>query len=272
MSFPSILRHRVALGPKIVCEERAKEAARLNQLSEANTSFSFIRVGDFEFALLEDGREPQTGNKSWATSGTQPHGCQGLGIQYRDALEEAICRADFVDFSDLNWPKGFEPVQRYRAIARRTCSSYQTSYIIGTWVEKHFKEYCRNRRILFCGAEAPILENLRRDPEYLVEAEKFLIPNEQCFFLRPREDGRNLAANLEGIREDIVAEVKKNDIQTVFLSLGAGAKILSVEIAKKIGIHAIDFGAMMRALCYSGSDGNRAARSTHNIFLFRVPF
>jgi hypothetical protein len=260
----------VSVGPKIVSEGRREESRRLNQLLEANAAFSFIRVGDFEFALLEDARDPQEGEYAWSIAGTEPRGSTGLDGRYREALLSAIRSADFVDFLDLNWPEDFEPLQRYRALARDTCSSYKASYILGTWVEKHFKDYCRNRRILFCGAEAPILENLCRDPEYLEAAKEFFEPNEQSFFLRPRENGRNLAANLDGIREDIIAEVKKHSIQTIFLSLGAGAKILCVQLAKELGIHAIDFGAMMRTLCYSGSDGNRAARSTHSFFLFRV--
>ncbi len=244
----------------------------MNQLLEANAAFSFIRVGDFEFALLEDARDPQEGEYAWSIAGTEPRGSTGLDGRYREALLSAIRSADFVDFLDLNWPEDFEPLVRYRAMARDTCSSYKASYILGTWVEHHFKSYCQDRRVLFCGAEAPILENLCKDPEYLSAAKEFFEPGKGTFFLRPREDGRNLANNLEGIREDIIKCVRENQIETVFLSLGAGAKILCLDLARELGIHAIDFGAFMRALCYSGSDGNRAARSTHNVFLFRVPF
>jgi hypothetical protein len=267
----SILAKRVPVGLKIVSKERDQEARRLNQLLEANAAFSFIRLGDCEFELLEGDNDLQR-DYARSVSGTQTRWTTGLDWRHREALLDAIRSADFVDFLDLNWPEDFEPLQRYRSMARDTCSSYQASYILGTWVEKHFKEYCKNRRILFCGAEAPILENLCRDPEYLEAAKEFFEPNEQCFFLRPREDGRNLPANLYGIKEDIIAEVKKHSIQTVFLSLGAGAKILCVELSKQLGIHAIDFGAMMRSLSYSGSDGNCSGRSPHTLFLFRVPF
>jgi hypothetical protein len=272
MSSPSILSHRVQVGPKIISEERRAEALRLRRLLEANEAFSFIRVGDFEFALLEDGKDPVGNDAAWDIAGTEPRGSTGLDGRHREDLIDAIREADFVDFLDLNWPEGLEPLLRYRSMAKATCSSHRASYILGTWVEHHFKEYCRGRRVLFCGAEAPILENLCKDPEYLKAAKEFFEPGEGAFFLRPREDGRDLANNLEGIREDIVDAIKKNGIHTVFISLGAGAKILCVDLAKELGIHAIDFGAMMRALCYSGSDGNRAARSTHSVFLFRVPF
>jgi hypothetical protein len=272
MSSPSILSHRVQVGPKIVSEERQAEALRLQRLLEANEAFSFIRVGDFEFALLEDGKDPVGSDEAWEIAGTEPRGSTGLDGRHREDLIDAIREADFVDFLDLNWPENFEPLLRYRAMAKAACSSHRASSILGTWVEHHFKEYCRGRRVLFCGAEAPILENLCKNPEYLKAAKEFFEPGEGAFFLRPREDGRDLANNLEGIREDIVDAIKKNGIHTVFISLGAGAKILCVDLAKELGIHAIDFGAMMRALCYSGSDGNRAARSTHSVFLFCVPF
>jgi len=39
-----------------------------------------------------------------------------------------------------------------------------------------------------------------------------------------------------------------------------------------LGICCFDFGAMLRALTYSGCDGNRTARSPHSPFLFRIPF
>lgn len=272
MSSPSILSHRVPVGPKIVSEERQAEALRLQRLLEANEAFSFIRVGDFEFALLEDGKDPVGEEQAWKIAGTEPRGSTGLDGRHREELIDAIRKADFVDFLDLNWPENFEPLLRYRVMAKATCSSYRASYILGTWVEHHFKEYCQGRRLLFCGAEAPILENLCKDPEFLNAAKAFFVPGEGTFFLRPREDGRNLANNLQGIREDIINCVRENRIDTVFLSLGAGAKILCVDLARELGIHAIDFGAFMRALCYSGSDGNRAARSTHSVFLFRVSF
>ena len=272
MSSPSILSHRVPVGPKIISEERQAEALRLQRLLEANEAFSFIRVGDFEFALLEDGKDPVGNGAAWDIAGTEPRGSTGLDGRHRGELLGAIRQADFVDFLDLNWPENFEPLSRYRAMAKATCSSYRASYILGTWVEHHFKEYCQARRVLFCGAEAPILENLCKDPEYSKAAQEFFQPGEGTFFLRPREDGRNLANNLKGISEDIIDCVRKNRIDTVFLSLGAGAKILCMDLARELGIHAIDFGAIMRALCYSGSDGNRAARSTHSVFLFRVPF
>jgi hypothetical protein len=66
--------------------------------------------------------------------------------------------------------------------------------------------------------------------------------------------------------------VKAHEIDTLFLSLGGGAKILGYELSRELGICCFDFGAMLRALTYSGCDGNRMARSPHSPFLFRIPF
>jgi hypothetical protein len=48
--------------------------------------------------------------------------------------------------------------------------------------------------------------------------------------------------------------------------------MLGYELSRELGICCFDFGAMIRAVTYSGCDGNRAARSTHSPFLFRIPF
>ena len=87
-----------------------------------------------------------------------------------------------------------------------------------------------------------------------------------------RDDGRKLDANLDLVKEDLRKFVKENQLDTLFLSLGGGAKILGYELSRELRICCFDFGAMTRALTYSGCDGNRFARSTHSPFLFRIPF
>src|SRR5262249_48865291 len=141
-----------------------------------------------------------------------------------------------------------------------------------TWTEKEFKEYCKGRRIGFAGAEARLLELLVQTPEFLRAATDYL-PNEaKIFYYQVRDDGRNLDANLDLIKEDLREFVKRHRVDTLFLSLGGGAKILGYELSRELGICCFDFGAMMRALTYSGCDGNRTARSPHSPFLFRIPF
>lgn len=268
----SVLDYRVPVGRKISGPERIAEARRLNDLLSAANSFSFIRMGDYDLSLLEDeaGFAPETW--AWERTGTQARGSHGLDARYRDRLHLVLEQADFVDFSDLLWQPGAEFLDQYRSRARNTCTDRERSYILPTWVEQHFKHYCSGRRVLFCGSEAPILQHLCAKPSYLAACADYFELGENVFFLRPKADGRNLAQHLDEIKDDLRRVISQHRIETIFLSLGAGAKILCVELAKELGIHAIDFGAMMRALCYSGSDGNRAARATHSIYLFRVPF
>jgi len=269
----SIVAQRASLGAKIESPERLAAAARLNERLCSKDPFSFIRIGDFDLSLLEaeDAAESRE-SEEWRRSGIRGSGSPGLGLGQSDALGQAVVEADFTDFCDLLWPNGFGPLDKWRKKARATCHSRETSYILPTWFEHHFRDFCRRRRVLFCGAEAPILEELCRDPGYAACCRDFFEPGPAMFFLRPRNDGRNLAADLPLIAQDLRHAVETHSIDTAFISLGGAAKILCADLAKQTGIRAVDFGALMRSLCYGGSDGNRPARSTHAIFYFRVPF
>ena len=87
-----------------------------------------------------------------------------------------------------------------------------------------------------------------------------------------RNNGRNLDANLDLVKKDLREFVKDHRLDTLFLSLGGGAKILGYELSRELGICCFDFGAMIRAFTYSGCDGNRVARSPHSPFFFRIAF
>jgi len=269
----SIVAQRASLGAKIENADRRAAANRLNERLCSREAFSFIRIGDFDLSLLEG--EKAAGEREraeWDRSGIRGSGSPGLGLSQSGALGQAVARADFVDFSDLLWPSDFGPLEKWRNQVRATCQSRETSYILPTWFEHHFRDFCRGRRVLFCGAEAPILEQLFRDPGYASCCREFFEPGPGVFFLRPRNDGRNLESDLPLIAQDLRRAVETHSIDTAFISLGGAAKILCVDLAKTTGIRAVDFGALMRSLCFSGSDANRPARSTHAIFYLRVPF
>lgn len=269
----SVVASRVQLGGKPCAPERIAEAAALNRHLTASRPFAFVRLGDFDLSLLEGEGEAETREiGSWGRSGVCGTGSPGLGLSRREDLVRAVEGADFVDFSDFLWPQNFGPLEKWRKRVRATCQSRQTSYILPTWFEHHFRDFCRGRRVLFCGAEAPILEQLCRDPRYADCSREFFEPGSGAFFLRPRNDGRNLGTDLALIAQDLRRVVETHSIDTAFISLGGAAKILCVDLAKETGIRAVDFGALMRSLCFSGSDANRPARSTHAIFYFRVPF
>jgi len=109
-------------------------------------------------------------------------------------------------------------------------------------------------------------------PEFRRAAADYWPEKAYIFYHQVRDDGRKLDANLDLVKEDLRGFVKEHRLDTLFLSLGGGAKILAYELSRELGICCFDFGAMSRALTYSGCDGNRTARSTHSPFLFRIPY
>ena len=189
-------------------------------------------------------------------------------------LRSVLANADYLDFHEYLWqdPSILDDLVDQRALGTTRNPNHATSYILPTWLECEFKRFCEGRRILFCGAEAPLLEELLKHSIFRDLVSAFWPDNCTTFFLRPREDGRNLGANLDLIKQDLIEAVKRWQIDTLFLALGGGAKILCFELAKELGICAIDFGSFMRSFTYSGSQGNRNGRATHLIFLNRVPF
>jgi hypothetical protein len=117
-----------------------------------------------------------------------------------------------------------------------------------------------------------MLDLLSQAPEFKRAARDYWPERAQIFYHQVRNDGRDLDANLDLAKEDLQAFVKHHQLDTLFLSLGGGAKVLGYELSRELGICCFDFGAMIRAFTYSGSDGNRVARSPHSPFFFRIPF
>ncbi len=271
------------LGPKpqdgTELDARLREAQRLTGLLEAVPAFSFVRLGDMDLGLLlaaQDGVcEPEkTFGRTDTTTGTSAQGCLGIGSAHARRLRQALESADYVDFHQRLWPVGLllPQLKLARPAHLHGNSSAQTSYLLLTWLEREFKGYCERHRTGFCGAEAEVL-NYLHDKEAFHEAATGVWPRSgHQFFHQPRDNGSNLDANLDVIKADLVQFIRETGIDTLFLSLGGAAKILCHELAAEEGIRCIDFGAMLRALCYLGSDGNRAARSTHSPFYHRLPF
>ncbi len=260
-------------------DERLKEARRLSELMQANRPFCFLRMGDGELKHLiiyQSNQLDQFDRSQWddgPVAGTQHSGNSGLGPLYAERLWKVYEQADYVDFHERNWPiehviKKFKLVQRPGAHRN---PSKQTSMIFLTWVERELKRYCEGRRVGFTGAEARLLQLLSETPEFKQQAANYWPEKAKVFFHQPRDDGRNLDANLNLVKEDLRKFVTEHQLDTLFISLGSAAKIIGFELSRELGICCYDFGAMMRALTYSGCDGNRAARSPHYPFLFRIP-
>ena len=256
---------------------RVTQAKLLSDLMQVRRPFCFLRMGDMELVYLLaeqskrlDGLEFRDG----PISGTQGYGNPGLSTKQAERLRRAYEGADYVDFHEQNWPNEYLVPRLVLKRVPGSCRnpSKETSLVFLTWTEKEFKEYCKDRCIGFAGAEARLLELLSQTPEFKQAAADHWPERAQIFYHQVRNDGRDLDANLDLVKEDLREFVKTHELDTLFLSLGGGAKILGYELSRELGICCFDFGAMMRALTYSGCDGNRVARSTHSPFLFRIPF
>jgi hypothetical protein len=269
---------RVPMGakPNLQATGRLAEASRLTTLMSSEKGFSFVRLGDKDVSLLlyPDATATQFNGAQSELNGTTAYGTPGLNANQTDRLRRAVEIASYVDFWECQWKNDdwIRELNLNRAPNTHRNPNRETSFILGTWLEHEFKRYCTGRRVLFCGAEAPLLEQLSKQEGFREWAQAFWPKDFEAFYLRPREDGRNLAANLEAIKADLREMICRYKIDTLFLSLGGGAKIICQELAEELKICAFDFGVGLRSLTYSGSGGYLASRATHLIFLYRVPF
>ena len=258
-------------------DARLNQAKFLSELMRTTRPFCFLRLGDMELVYLlayQNRRTEPVEYDDGPLSGTRGCGNPGLGAKYTERLWQAYERAEYVDFHEKNWPnEHLVP----RLALERASGSYrnptkETSLLFLTWTESELKQYCQDRCVGFAGAEARLLELLSQTPDFKQAATDCWPEKAQIFYHQVRNDGRDLDANLDLVKEDLRKFVKAHGLDTLFLSLGGGAKILGYELSRELGICCFDFGAMARALTYSGCDGNRVARSPHSPFLFRIPF
>ena len=256
---------------------RRIEAGLLSRLMATTRPFCFLRMGDMELVYLlaeQDNRLDEIEFRDGPMSGTQGYANPGLSAKHAERLRTAYEEADYLDFHEKNWPnEHLVP----RLILQKAPGSYrnptkEASLVFLTWTESEFKQYCQGRRIGFAAAEARLLELLSQTPEFRRAATDYWPEGAEIFYYQAQNDGRDLDANLDLVKEDLRRFVKEHRLDTVFLSLGGGAKILGYELSRELGICCFDFGAMIRAFTYSGCDGNRVARSPHSPFFFRLPF
>jgi hypothetical protein len=261
-------------------DRRVAETSRLTRLMQTQRPFCFLRMGDVELKFLltyQDKQMASLDSSDYADgplSGTQGCGNPGLGPNHAERLWKVYEQADYVDFHEKNWPNEHlvPRLKLNRAPGTARNPDKETSLVFLTWTERELKNYSQGRRIGFAGAEARLLQILSQTPEFKEAASPYWPETGQVFFHQVRNDGRNLNANLDLIKEDLRSFIAQNHLDTLFLSLGGGAKVLGFELSRELKICCFDFGAMTRALTYSGCDGNRVARSPHFPFLFRLPF
>jgi len=246
-------------------------------LMRTKRPFCFLRMGDMELVyLLAEQYDRLDEIEFWdgPLSGTQGYANPGLSAKHAARLRRAYEQADYVDFHEKNWPNEHlvPRLNLNRASGSFRNPTKETSLLFLKWTESEFKDYCQDRSVGFAAAEARLLELLSQTSEFKRAATNYWPERAQIFYHQVRNDGRDLNANLDLVKEDLRRFVKAHRLDTLFLSLGGGAKVLGYELSRELGICCFDFGAMIRAFTYSGSDGNRVARSPHSPFLFRIPF
>jgi hypothetical protein len=258
-------------------DARLAQAKLLSELMRRRRPFCFLRMGDMELVYLlaqQHDKLDAIEFRDGPVSGTQAWCNPGLSGRHADRLRSAYEQADYVDFHEKNWPnQHLVPLLNLRrATGSHSNPTFETSLLFLTWTEAEFRDYCQNRKIGFAGAEARLLELLSQTAEFKRAAADYWPERAEIFYHQVRNDGRDLDANLDLVKEDLREFVKAHRLDTLFLSLGGGAKILGYELSRELGICCFDFGAMIRAFTYSGCDGNRVARSPHSPFFFRIPF
>ncbi len=258
---------------------QASAAGALTGLLEKHAAFSYIRLGDGEvqwMQLAAAGKDSHRYQYADAADHSieRVRGVTGMEPRHLPRFVQALHDANYLDFCD-----SIPAVRNYLArapIARRRDGhrnpSTSASNLVFAWTAQELGEWLKNHRCLFAGAEAGLLAALWDDPDFRRGAAEVLPTDARASFHQVRDNGRRYSENLELIKADLVAAIAASGADTLFLSLGTGAKILCTELAAERGIRALDFGSMLRALTYAGSSGYQAHRDMHHPFFFHVPF
>jgi len=255
--------------------ERKLEASRLTELMKTKRPFSFLRLGDLELIFMVTCQNENKYNVEWfdekkTVSSNIVYGHPGLDVSHYPRLIHAYENCSFLDFHD-GWKVNIEHLPKLKLNRHQEAlrnSSPQTSQIFFDWLEYEFSGYIKGHRVLLAGGEAGILAELYKDREYHEAFKGFWPENAEVYFLG---ETRRHKTHLDVIKADLKKFILEHKIDTLFLSMGGGAKIVCYELAVELGICTFDFGGLMRALTYSGSDGYAFYRAVHNPFLFRVP-
>jgi hypothetical protein len=261
-------------------EKRANEAKKITEMLFNSNEFCFLRMGDAELRLLlslQFEREDELVEQNFSDGpfgGTISFGNPGLSGKHLKRLWAAYENADYVDFHEGNWPNEhlvpLLKIERPPGTLRNP--DKDSSLVFFAWLEYEFRDYCEGKRVGFVGAEARLLELLLEEPEFSAIAEKIWPKSAQVYFHQARDNGRNLDANLDLVKDDVKKFILSNKLDIVFISLGGGAKIIAYELSRELKVKFFDFGSLTRALTYSGSGGNRFSRSMHYPYFYRVPF
>lgn len=245
----------------------------LTQKMRSIRPFSYLRLGDGELALMLKAQVGQQFTRPTLSASVEI-AYDGPGVDtaiYQD-LRYAYERCTFLDRHD-NLPFNAKMLPELLLERDRSLlvnEGPEKAMILHEWTHQELPFYLESRTCLFAGAEAALLESLHSDPRYHRDFSRFFPNNSQIIFHQVTGDGENLATNLPTIRRNLRAIITERRVDTLFLCLGGAAKPLCVELAEGLGICAVDFGSMMRGLCYSGTSGRGLWRSSHHPYLGRV--
>jgi hypothetical protein len=255
---------------------RPARVMHLTTLLEKHSTLSFLRLGDGElrFLLQVQGGEGELTARNLRASCEIAYGDPGLTKAQGKRLLASYERCSFLDlYGGLPYNNEHLPRLRWHRDPRTLGNASSGAIgLLFEWLYHDFRHYLSQHRSLICGAEAVLLEQLLKDPEYRRIASPFWPESIDVLFVQPRHDGARLSQDLDLIKEDLKAAVREHCPDTLFLSLGGASKIIGYELAQELGIRAVDFGSALRALTYSGSDGYAGWRASHHPHLLRVPF
>jgi hypothetical protein len=255
---------------------RREECKRITDLMTRQRPFSFLRLGDMELQFLiawQRGR-----SNEWCEeiarrereSSVEAFGHPGLRPAYANRLNDAYENCTYLDYHNGNPAIGrlLSEWEHARAPEAYSNPEPRVSGLFLEWAQYEFRSYVESRPCLFVGAEAELLQCLLGSACYRTVSRKYWPDKVVAHFYQTGDIGDNLDRLKDDIRNAILAD----KIDTVFISLGGGAKILAYELAQETKIATFDFGSIMRGLTYSGSDGHKFMRASHYPFFFRVPF
>jgi hypothetical protein len=260
-------------------ERDAVNVDKLTSVLAHSKSASFLRLGDGELRfLLEcfsgewiDGKYDALARKRGPTEARGT-----LGLRYKDFIRlcDAYQNATVVDvyrFVPFNSQKLVE--LKGKLPIPNSVSSTASHILVNEWTAESLKSFLRCKRVVFCGGESRLLEQLLHVPVYRDVSSEFWPHGDEAgiYFCHPIDDGRDPSLHLDDLKSELLTIIRRERLDAVILSLGGIAKILAAEVALEANVIGIDFGGMLRALVYSGSDGHAFWRSTHNPFLFRIP-
>jgi hypothetical protein len=255
-----------------------EEAKRLTSLMEHRRPFSFLRLGDGEvnwMLRLNGINTPYNTRYKYkderiASSIDAAYSVTGLEEKYFTRLCDAFSGCTYLDYYDAVNKDNIYKLPFIRS-PNQLKNPPNASQIFYEWGHYEMHDYISGRNVLFAGAEAPLMSALYNDVRYRQLSKEYFPSQGDVYFASIRDHGRRYSENLELIKNDLRIEIRKNNIDTLFLSLASAAKIICYELAEEENICTYDLGSFSRALTYSGSPGYHSFRSFHNPYLFRVP-